>query len=51
MKRESVNFIRYLLEEWIPPALRDSPPMRWLFRLYWGRFVDDLEDSAPISIT
>jgi ubiquinone/menaquinone biosynthesis C-methylase UbiE len=43
VKRENVNVIRYLLEEWIPPALRDSPPMRWLFRLYWGRFVDDLE--------
>jgi len=43
MKRERVNFIRYLLEEWIPPALRDSAPMRWLFRSYWGRFVDDLE--------
>jgi SAM-dependent methyltransferase len=43
VKRESVNFIRYLLEEWIPPALRDSAPMRWLFRGYWGRFVDDLE--------
>ena len=43
MKRETVNFVRYLLEEWIPPALRDSPPMRWLFRAYWGRFVDDLE--------
>jgi ubiquinone/menaquinone biosynthesis C-methylase UbiE len=43
MKRERVNFIRYLLEEWIPPALRDSAPMRWMFRLYWGRFVDDLE--------
>ncbi len=43
MKRESVNYIRYLLEEWIPPALRDSAPMRWLFRAYWGRFVDDLE--------
>jgi SAM-dependent methyltransferase len=43
VKRESVNTIRYLLEEWIPPALRDSAPMRWLFRAYWGRFVDDLE--------
>ena len=43
MKRERVNFIRYLLEEWIPPALRDSAPMRWLFRAYWGRFIDDLE--------
>ena len=43
MKRESVNFIRHLLEEWVPPVLRDSPPMRWLFRTYWGHFVDDLE--------
>jgi ubiquinone/menaquinone biosynthesis C-methylase UbiE len=43
VKRESVNFIRYLLEEWIPPAFRDSAPMRWLFRAYWGRFIDDLE--------
>jgi ubiquinone/menaquinone biosynthesis C-methylase UbiE len=43
VKRESVNAIRYLLEEWIPPVLRDSAPMRWLFRRYWGGFVDDLE--------
>ena len=43
MKRETVNGIRYILEEWIPPALRDSAPMRWLFRRYWGGFVDDLE--------
>lgn len=44
MRRESVNRIRYLLEEWLPPALRDSAPMRWLFRRYWGRFIDDLEN-------
>jgi SAM-dependent methyltransferase len=43
VKRETVNAIRYLLEEWIPPALRDSAPMRWAFRCYWGRLVDDLE--------
>ena len=43
MKRQSVNFVHYLLEEWIPRALRDSAPMRWLFRLFWGRFIDDLE--------
>jgi ubiquinone/menaquinone biosynthesis C-methylase UbiE len=44
MRRETVNAIRYLLEEWLPPALRDSALMRWLFRGYWGRFVDDLEE-------
>lgn len=43
MKRESTNRIRYVLEELLPPALRDSPPMRWLFRLYWGDLVDRLE--------
>jgi SAM-dependent methyltransferase len=43
VKRETVNFIRYLLEEWVPPALRDSALMRWMFRAYWGPLVDDLE--------
>jgi SAM-dependent methyltransferase len=43
VKRETVNFIRYLLEEWLPPALRDSAFMRWAFRRHWGRLVDDLE--------
>lgn len=43
MRRENVNRIRYFLEEWLPPALRDSAPMRWLFRRYWGHFIDDLE--------
>lgn len=43
MRRETVNAIRYVLEEWLPPALRDSAPMRWLFRRYWGSFIDDLE--------
>jgi ubiquinone/menaquinone biosynthesis C-methylase UbiE len=44
MRRETVNAIRHVLEEWLPPALRDSAPMRWLFRSYWGRFIDDLEN-------
>lgn len=43
MRRETVNRIRFVLEEWLPPALRDSSFMRMLFRLYWGAFVDDLE--------
>ncbi|HEX7114786.1 MAG TPA: methyltransferase domain-containing protein [Steroidobacter sp.] len=43
MRRETVNKIRYVLEEWLPPALRDSRFMRALFRLYWGSFIDDLE--------
>jgi ubiquinone/menaquinone biosynthesis C-methylase UbiE len=43
VRRETVNRIRYVLEEWLPPWLRDSSFMRWLFRLHWGRFVDELE--------
>lgn len=43
MRRETVNRIRFLLEDWLPPAIRDSSFMRMLFRLYWGTFIDDLE--------
>ena len=43
MKRESVNHIRWVLEEVLPPILRDSAPMRWLFRRHWGRLIDDIE--------
>lgn len=43
MRRESVNCIRYLLEELLPPVIRDSAAMRALFRMYWGGFVDELE--------
>lgn len=43
MRRETVNRIRYILEEWLPPVVRDSRLMRGLFRTYWGTFIDDLE--------
>ena len=43
MRRETTNAIRYVLEELIPPVIRDSRAMRWLFRLHWGRLIDDLE--------
>jgi ubiquinone/menaquinone biosynthesis C-methylase UbiE len=43
MRRETVNKIRYVLEEWLPPVVRDSHFMRMLFRLHWGTFIDDLE--------
>lgn len=43
MKRETVNAIRTVLEEVIPPFIRDSAPMRWLFRRHWGVLVDDIE--------
>ena len=42
MKRETVNRIRYVLEELIPPFIRDSVLFRYLFRLHWGQHIDDL---------
>ena len=44
MKRETTNAIRYVLEEFLPPVVRDSRLMRWVFRGYWGKLVPDLED-------
>jgi SAM-dependent methyltransferase len=43
MKRETVNGIRFALEELLPPIVRDSAVMRWLFRRHWGTLVDDIE--------
>jgi SAM-dependent methyltransferase len=43
MKRETTNAIRYVLEELLPPVLRDSRFMRWVFRRHWGTLVDDIE--------
>lgn len=43
MRRETTNAIRAVLEELLPPFVRDSRPMRWLFRRHWGSLVDDIE--------
>jgi len=43
MNRELTNKIRFVLEELVPPIVRDSRPMRWLFRRHWGSLVDDIE--------
>lgn len=43
MRRETTNYIRFVLEDLLPPVVRDSAPMRWLFRLHWGSLIDDLE--------
>ncbi len=32
-----------VLEEVVPPFVRDSALMRWLFRLHWGPLIDDIE--------
>lgn len=43
MRRETTNRIRFVLEELLPPAWRDSGFMRWLFRRHWGELIDDIE--------
>ena len=51
MKRETTNKIRFALEELFPPVFRDSFVFRWLFRLAWGRHMDDLAEfrrRAPL---
>jgi SAM-dependent methyltransferase len=44
MKRETTNYLRFVLEELLPPILRDSALMRWLFRRHWGNLIDELEE-------
>jgi SAM-dependent methyltransferase len=43
MNRETTNRIRFILEELVPPILRDSGFMRFLFRCAWGKHIDQLE--------
>jgi SAM-dependent methyltransferase len=43
MQRETTNRVRFVLEELLPPFVRDSRLMRALFRLHWGPLVDDIE--------
>ena len=44
MKRETTNFIRFILEDTIPPAARDWGVFRWLFKLAYGAHIDALAD-------
>ena len=41
MKRETSNVIRFILEDCLPPILRDSGFFRLLVRMKIGRFVDE----------
>ena len=42
MNRETTNKIRFLMEEIVPPIVRDSKPFVWLMKLVWGQHIDDL---------
>jgi len=42
MKRETTNLIRAFLEDWLPPALKDSRLFLWLARRLYGPHVVQL---------
>jgi SAM-dependent methyltransferase len=44
MRRETTNKIRYVLEDVLPPALRDSGVFMRLARLAWGDHIPDLAE-------
>lgn len=44
MRRETTNKIRYILEDLIPPIVRDSQIFRMTAKLFWGEHFDRLTD-------
>jgi SAM-dependent methyltransferase len=44
MKRELTNQIRFIIEDCLPPILRDSSAFRALARSFWGKHIDDLAE-------
>jgi SAM-dependent methyltransferase len=50
MRREQTNQIRFVIEELLPPIVRDTALFRYAASLAWGRHISDLADfrrSAP----
>ena len=44
MNRETTNVIRFVLEDLLPPSIRDSALFRSMARLVWGGHIDHLAD-------
>ena len=44
MKRETTNRIRFVIEELLPPILRDAALFRLLAKLAWGEHIEALAD-------
>jgi hypothetical protein len=44
MKRETTNLIRFLVEDLLPPIVRDSAIFRAVARAAWGSHIDALAD-------
>ncbi|MEL6201058.1 MAG: class I SAM-dependent methyltransferase [Pseudomonadota bacterium] len=42
MNRETTNWVRFAIEELVPPILRDSSPFRGAMKMAWGKHIDDL---------
>ncbi|MDZ7823469.1 MAG: class I SAM-dependent methyltransferase [Ahrensia sp.] len=42
MNRETTNWVRFAMEELVPPIMRDSSPFKALMKLAWGKHIDDL---------
>ena len=50
MNRETTNRIRFVIEDVLPPILRDCAAFRWMARLAWGDHIDHLarfRERAP----
>ncbi|MGR6467075.1 class I SAM-dependent methyltransferase [Rhizobium sp. PAMB 3182] len=44
MNRENTNRLRFVLEEILPPFIRDSNLFRWSAKAAWGNHIDHLAD-------
>ena len=51
MNREQTNWVRFVIEEILPPVMRDSAAFRQAARLAWSHHIDNLADfrkRAPL---
>src|ERR1700730_8573018 len=54
MKREQTNHIRFIMEDLLPPIIRDTALFRFVASLVWGRHISTLSDfrqAAPFVTT
>jgi SAM-dependent methyltransferase len=54
MKREQTNHIRFIMEDLLPPIIRDTALFRFVASLVWGRHISTLSDfrrDAPFVTT
>lgn len=50
MKRETTNRLRFVLEDLIPPAIKDSILFLWIAKLFWGNHIvrlAEFRERAP----